>query len=175
MATYISGCPGIGKTTVARALVAKGTKNVREEQGLGYHPDNDRMRWFIDTTKLRGLIRSQPDLIFLSISSNWQEVGKLPWDKKLFLSLPWEEAVPRIVSRVIEKKNTWPANAREWLDTRQCYQRRPNLFRAAGFTEIDARGTADEVVERILNQIPITISVRGSARGMVCPALESSG
>jgi hypothetical protein len=155
--TYITGCPGVGKTTIQRELTKEleGTWGPFIDDGaFGSHPANDRSKWTIDTEKLRAMMRQEPDLVFFSISSNKEEVTKLPWDIKLHLDIPWNIAVPRLRQRLQEGKNTWPATPEEWEVTRECYENE----KFPGFERVDATGSLKVVISQILEYWDATIS-----------------
>jgi thymidylate kinase len=147
--TYITGCPGVGKTTIQREL----TEDLKDLWGpflddgkFGSHPADDRSKWQIDTELLSAEMAREPNLVFFSISSNKDEVAKLPWDIKIHLDIPWEEAEPRIKQRLKEKKNNWPATPDEWEITRKCYEEE----KFPGFEHVDASGTLDLVIAQLL-------------------------
>jgi cytidylate kinase len=155
--TYITGCPGVGKTTIQREL-AKDLKGVwgpfLDDGEFGSHPADDRSKWQIDTERLEAEMMQEPNLVFFSISSNKHEVAKLPWDIKLHLDIPWEIAEPRIKQRLREKKNTWPATPEEWEVTRKCYEQE----KFPGFERIDATGSVDLVIAQLLEYWDAAVS-----------------
>jgi len=152
MKIFVSGCPGIGKTTLVHLINQKWPGLAVDDNEYGYHPENDHGNWIINITKLREKLSRQEDIIFFSISRNLNEVGALPWDEKYFLKLPWPAAKLRIESRLKEGKNTYPSTPEEWEEAENCHTK---LKVSKDWEVIDASLQPNELISIITTSIPL--------------------
>jgi shikimate kinase len=146
----LTGMSGAGKSTVVRAVVARGHRAVDTDDGWCEALPDGRQRWREDAVR-HLLDTDDADVLFLAGCEENQVVFHHRFDLVVLLTAPLDVLTHRVDTRSANSYGRSPTERRRFLEDLATVE--PLLRRVADHT-IDTSAPLDEVVERILALVP---------------------
>jgi energy-coupling factor transporter ATP-binding protein EcfA2 len=135
----VSGPPGSGKTTLAQMV--KGF----DLDTIGHHPNEQWDKWIIPIDRLKKLLSLPGDQIFFGVSSNLDEVSRLDWDGRIWLSISPD---------TLDKRLTDPNRDNPWGQrTEERELSKKGLTTPTNFISIDANRDIQNVKQQLEDKV----------------------
>jgi dephospho-CoA kinase len=145
----LTGMSGTGKSTVVRALTARGFTAVDTDDGwCEVHPDG-RQAWREDAVQ-QLLDTADGDVLFVAGCEENQVRFHPQFDHVILLSAPVETLLERLATRTTNRFGKDPAEVRRILDDVASVE---PLLRRVADREISTTRSVDEVVDEVLRAI----------------------
>jgi dephospho-CoA kinase len=168
MKVLITGAPGTGKSTISKALNSRGIHSIdfsdisglcfwrdrKTGEKIEYSPVND-IKWFedkeriCDKTKLQEVVDQYDDIVVTGVARDNQLEYLDLFDKVLLLQCRPET----FVQRMIEREKPYGKTQAERDMVVEWQKKLDPQYIAHGAISINAEGTAEEVLERILPEL----------------------
>ncbi|HRH24666.1 MAG TPA: AAA family ATPase [Candidatus Paceibacterota bacterium] len=166
MKIYVTGVAGSGKSSIVRALAARGVTAIDMDQGLchwenrhtggmaGWEPGRSEEwyaehGWMCDVPELSSLLAIHDDIVVVGISSNQEEYMKF-FDKVFVLHSKPETIIARINARTDSEYGKHPAEQKRLLAWQKSFEEE---MAAKGAIPLDGERPIEEVVEDIVKEL----------------------
>jgi dephospho-CoA kinase len=160
---YVTGVSGSGKSSIVRALTARGVRAIDLDEGychwkhrasgeqVGWEPGSsdewyDAHGWICSIDDLTEALEGSADVVVVGLSSNQEEYLPL-FDKIIILHSEPETIVARINARTDNEYGKHPKEQQRLLNWRETYEKE---MVAKGAILLDGERHIDEVVEDVL-------------------------
>ncbi len=160
---YVTGVAGSGKSSIVRALTARGVQAIDMDQGLcrwenrhtggmaGWEPGRDEAwyashGWMCDVPELGKILEENGDIVVVGISSN-QEEYLARFDKVFVLHCAPETVIARLNARTDSDYGKHPAEQARLLAWQKSFEAE---MVGKGALPLDAERPLEEVVDDIL-------------------------
>ena len=145
----LTGMSGTGKSSIVRALVARGYKAVDTDDGWSEPQAGGRQMWREDAIQAL-LAADDANVLFIAGCEENQAKFHAQFDHIILLSAPLETLVERLATRSTNSYGKTPEEFRRFLDDVRTVE---PLLRRAATHEVSTTAPLNEVVTTILRLV----------------------